>query len=208
MGVSTNPAERAPVALRPGRPADVPGLAQLMLEDFDGSRLIELGPRFITLLHRHMVSSAHCICRVAEDAGRITGYIAVAPSTRAFYRDFVLRRGVLAACLVLTRMLQPAHLRTVLKGLTYFPQAPQADPAAEIVSFVIGPAARRSGVGSALFRNAVEALHARGIQQLKIMTAVDNDAANAFYRRHGARFVRSEPFYRDTRVNVYVRDCA
>jgi len=183
-------------------------LARLMIEDFDGSRLVDLGPRFIALLHRHMVTSAHCICRVAEDAGRITGYIAVTPSTRAFYRDFVLRKGFLAACLVLPRMLQPAHLRTVLKGLTYFPQAPDVDPAAEIVSFVIGPAARRSGVGSALFQNAVEALQARGVQQLKIMTAVDNDAANAFYRRHGSRFVRSEPFYRDTRVNVYVRDCA
>jgi ribosomal protein S18 acetylase RimI-like enzyme len=206
--VSINPTERAPLAVRPARPADVPVLARLMREDFDGSRLTHLGPRFVTLLHRHMATSAHCICRVAEDAGRITGYIAVAPSTRAFYRDFVLRKGLLAACLVLPRMLQPAQLRTVLKGLTYFPQSPQADPAAEIIIFVIDPAARRSGVGSALFHNAVEALQARGIQQLKIMTAVDNDAANAFYRRHGSRLVRSEPFYRDTRVNVYVRDCA
>ena len=30
-----------------------------------------------------------------------------------------------------------------------------------------------------------------------------NEAANAFYRRLGCELVRTEPFYRDSFVNVY-----
>lgn len=175
-----------------------------MIEDFHGSRMTSLGPGFVRTLNRHMVTSRHCICLIAEQHGRVLGAAAAVTSTRKFFREFVVRKGLVCALLVLPRLLSTANIRTLLKGFTYFPNAPTDDPDAELISFVVSAHRTRAGVGAALFRGVVEGLQSRGITCMKIITSDENDASNAFYTRQGCQLVRTEPFYRDTRANVYV----
>jgi ribosomal protein S18 acetylase RimI-like enzyme len=175
----------------------------MMVEGLN-SRLNNLGPEVVIILHRHMISSAHSVCLVAERQGMIMGYVSVLTSTRRFYREFLLRRGIQCALIALPRLLSRANLHTLLRGITYFPRTPHNDPEAELVSLIVGRATRRSGVGAALFRGAVEELRSRGITALKICTGTDNEGANALYQRNDCKLVRSEPLYQDSRINVYV----
>jgi ribosomal protein S18 acetylase RimI-like enzyme len=191
------------IELRPARLEDAPALAKMMVEGLN-SRLNDLGPGVVVILHRHMITSAHCLCLVAERQGMIMGYVSVLTSTRKFYREFLLRRGIQCALIALPRLLNPANLHTILRGITYFPRTPHSDPEAELVSLIVGRAAQRSGVGAALFRGAVEQLRSRGITALKICTGTDNEGANALYRRNDCKLIRSEPLYEDNEINVYV----
>jgi ribosomal protein S18 acetylase RimI-like enzyme len=192
-------------SIRPARTADAPILAAIMVEEIHWGRLSGLGQRFITLLHDHMIASAHVICRVAEHDGEILGYAAVATDTSKFYREFLRRRGLQATILVLPKIFRPRLLRVVLRGLTYFPAAHADDPRAEVLSVAVRSTAKQSGLGRAIMQAVADEFRAHGITAIKIGTvAVTNTAANTFYCRIGCELIRTVPFYKDTEVNVYV----
>jgi ribosomal protein S18 acetylase RimI-like enzyme len=192
------------IRLRAARDGDAETLARLMTAAISWGRLGELGARFVTLLHRHIVASPHAVCLVAEDDAGISGYLAAVTDTRAFYREFLRRRAVAAAWAILPGLWHPARWRVVLRGLRHFPSAPRDDPRAEAISFAVRPGAAGGGIGRALFRAVVAELARRGATVVKFATVeASNEAANAFYRKLGCELVRTEPFYRDSLVNVY-----
>jgi ribosomal protein S18 acetylase RimI-like enzyme len=190
-------------SIRPARLTEAEALAKLMVEGLN-SRLNNLGAEIVVILHRQMIASTHCLCLVAERQGTLLGYVSVLTSTRKFYREFLLRRGVRCAVIALPRLLNPANLRTALRAGAYFPGRPSNDPEAELVSLVVSPEARGARVGAALFRGAVEELRSQGVTTFKVCTGTENEAANALYRRHACKLIRSEPLYQDNRINVYI----
>ena len=64
-----------------------------------------------------------------------------------------------------------------------------------IITIDVRPAARRSGLGSALMMAAEHRLAEAGCKIIYLETAVDNAAALAFYKRHGYRIVNAIPRY-------------
>ena len=60
-----------------------------------------------------------------------------------------------------------------------------AEPYAELTELYVEPEFRRRGVGRALIAYAEQLAHARGANDLLIMTGVDNAAAQALYRAAG-----------------------
>lgn len=190
------------VIVRPASLAEAPVMAQMMTEGLD-SRLGDLGPWFVKFLHRHMVASEYCICLVAETENSIVGYVATFLSTKYFYREFFLKKGIVAGLLILPWLFTPKNIRTVLNASAYSSHASQDDPEAELVSIVVLPEARGMGVGQKLYRGTVDELMNAGIPQLKISTPKENKAANEMYLKQGCKYMRSEPFSRDVEVNVY-----
>lgn len=193
------------IEIRRARPVEASALATMMVEGLD-SRLSNLGPRFVELLHQHMIGSKFCCYLVAELGGSIVGYAAALTSTRRFYGDFLLRKGLRCTAVILPYLFRLHNVHTALRGLTYSRRAPQNDPEAELVSFVVSPQAQNRGVGSALFSRIVTELRDRGIDEFKIDTSTENAQANAFYAKHGCRHLRVERFYQDSEINVYLKD--
>ncbi len=193
--------------IRPARPADATLLARLMTDAISWGRLAQLGPRFVTLLHRHMIGSRFAICRVAEKDGEVVGYTAVATDSARFYRDFLLRRGIVAALLLFPGLLRPGRLRVIWRGLSYFPEQDPDDPPEDFLSFAVRSDQAGAGIGRALMDDLFAEARRRGVTAFKASSAdVNNRVANEYYRRLGGRVVRTVPFYADTRVNVYVFD--
>ena len=193
----------ASIQLRSARLEDATALAGLMVKGLS-SRLNDLGPELVVILHRQMITSSHCVCVVAEREGKVVGYVAALSSTRKFYREFLLHKGVRCALIALPRLFRPANLHTALRSITYFARSPHKDPETELVSLVVSDEAKRCGVGAALFNNLLKELRSRSIRTLKIVTSTENDAANALYSRQNCRLIRQEPFYRDNQINVYI----
>ena len=66
------------------------------------------------------------------------------------------------------------------------------------------PEARRSGVGSKLLSAAEDRLRAAGCHLVYLETAVDNQAALAFYKRHQYFLVQTVPRYYANGVDALV----
>ncbi len=60
-------------------------------------------------------------------------------------------------------------------------------PLAHIITLDVAERYRRNGVGSLLLAAAEERLAAQGVRSVLLETAVDNEAAIAFWQRHGYR---------------------
>jgi [ribosomal protein S18]-alanine N-acetyltransferase len=77
----------------------------------------------------------------------------------------------------------------------------------ELLSIGVGPGYRRRGIGTALLRASMERCQRAGARTMFLEVAVDNEEAQALYRRYGVREVgRREGYYlrRDgSRVSAY-----
>lgn len=75
-----------------------------------------------------------------------------------------------------------------------------------IISIDVLPEARRLGVGSRLLAEGEDRLRAAGCGGVVLETAVDNQAALAFYKRHGYDIVKTVPRYYSNGVDALVLD--
>ena len=64
-----------------------------------------------------------------------------------------------------------------------------------IITIDVLPRARRSGVGSRLLKTAESRLKENGSEAVLLETAVDNEAAIRFYKRHGYGILKTIPRY-------------
>jgi ribosomal-protein-alanine N-acetyltransferase len=76
-------------------------------------------------------------------------------------------------------------------------------PLAHIITLDVAQKERRRGVGSALLEKLESNLGARGVRSILLETAIDNEAAVAFWRRGGYRIEATLKRYYLGRVDAY-----
>ncbi len=81
--------------------------------------------------------------------------------------------------------------------------AEQEGPRAHLITIDVVESERRRGVGSALLTAVESILAARGARQVELETATDNQAAVAFWNKHGYRTVGVLKRYYVGRLDAY-----
>jgi ribosomal-protein-alanine N-acetyltransferase len=76
-------------------------------------------------------------------------------------------------------------------------------PLAHIITLDVAEAYRRQGVGSALLTESEKNLSLRGVRSILLETAIDNDPAVAFWKRHGYRIEAVLKRYYLSRLDAY-----
>ena len=76
-------------------------------------------------------------------------------------------------------------------------------PLAHIITLDVAEGHRRQGVGSALLAESEKNLSLRGVKSVLLETAIDNDAAVAFWKRHGYRIEAVLKRYYLGRLDAY-----
>ena len=76
-------------------------------------------------------------------------------------------------------------------------------PLAHIITLDVAEAHRRQGVGSALLAESERNLARRGVRTILLETATDNEAAVAFWQRHGYRIEATLRRYYLNRIDAY-----
>lgn len=76
-------------------------------------------------------------------------------------------------------------------------------PAAHVVTLDVVESHRRTGIGSALLVSAEQRLAARGVRRIALETATSNEAAVAFWQRHGYRSHGVLPRYYLGRLDAF-----
>ena len=76
-------------------------------------------------------------------------------------------------------------------------------PLAHIITLDVAEKERRRGVGTALLHELESNLAARGVRSVLLETATDNEAAVAFWKRHGYRIEATLKRYYQGRIDAY-----
>lgn len=206
MTASPPPAE---LTLRFATLDDVDAVAALHASRIAEGFLVTLGPAFLRRLYRRVVLSSQSFVLVADDAREVRGFIAVAESTHALYREFLLRDG-LAAGVAAARGIARAP-RSVWETLRYGLRAggngeasAEAGAPAEVLATGVAAEHARRGIGARLIRAAVEEMERRGVVSARVLTAVGNVAAVRAYERGGFRSAGREEVHRGVTQELLV----
>jgi ribosomal protein S18 acetylase RimI-like enzyme len=203
--VTSIPGEReaSGITIRKAGAGDAQTLARIMDAEIPWGRLRDLGPGFLTILHRAFCTSRHAVCLVAEVDKTVVGYCAAAVHLGRFHNEFILRHGVVAGLAALPRLLRWSQLKILWKGLSYRSDPRPDEPQSEIALLAVDAAFKGRGIGAGLVEATMSHLRDRGVDAVRVGTVTEgNVAAIAVYRRYGFRIVRTAPFYGDSKVHV------
>jgi ribosomal protein S18 acetylase RimI-like enzyme len=182
------------LTLRLATVADADAVAALHASRISEGFLVTLGPAFLRRLYRRIVQSPGAFVMVVDapatapaPAGSraICGFIAVAESTGALYREYLVRDGVPAA-FAAARGIARAP-RAVFETLRYGLRGGGHESGAEVLATAVAIECGQRGVGTRLVRCALDELRARGVSSARVVTAVGNHAATRAYERGGFR---------------------
>lgn len=167
----------------PASAEDVPQIAKLHEEGLRDAFLSSLGSRFLTRLYGAMVSSSSGVVLTAHDGGNVIGFAASTEAPAAFWKEFLRKEAVRTGILIAGRLVRPGVARGVLDVVRHLKEDGASGP--ELLSIVVGPPSRRTGLGSRLVMKMAEELRQRGHEELAVPVRVDNRLARAFFGRLG-----------------------
>ena len=171
------------VVIRPARRSDVATIAALHAHVMTKAFLPALGEPFLRVLFRALVDDPDSPTLVAERGGEVIGYTSGSVSVRSFRRRFVLRYGAVAGLAAAPRLVRPDVLRRAFELFRY-PEQTEGLPDAEHTLIGVRPRTA-PGLGTALTVDALAALAARGVREIKCYVAADNLTMRRVVRRVG-----------------------
>jgi ribosomal protein S18 acetylase RimI-like enzyme len=170
------------VNVRVGTEADVDLVAALHASEIGEGFLSTLGHPFLARLYRRIVRTPRSFLLVADDDGRVVGFVAGSEDVGALYRTFLLHDGAAAALRALPRIMRSA--RRVYETLRY-PAGDNDLPAAELLAIAVEPNARGRGIGHALVDAFTAELRRRHVAAARVVVAADNAGALRVYQASG-----------------------
>ena len=160
--------------------------AHLHLQGISTGFLSSLGEEFLTVLYETMGQSEGFIGLAAVEAKEVIGFVAFAKDLSRMYRSVLRSRGLRLLALLARRLFSPGTTRRIVETLLYPGRTGHRDlPAAELLAIVVAPAGRGRGVATNLIRMGLKTCAAQGVQEVKVLVAADNEAANRLYRKCG-----------------------
>ena len=116
----------ADIAVRTGAESDAAGAASLHADQIAEGFLSFLGPRFLTRLYRRIILSPDAFVLIADDAGRVVGFIAGAADIGRLYRSFPWHDGIRAGVDAARRLLRGWRRASARAGC--WPRPPSTPP--------------------------------------------------------------------------------
>ncbi len=181
-------------------------VAELHVANLDQGFLATLGVEFLALMYRAIDEGEDSVLLVAEQDGRIVGFVSGAMGMRAVYRR-MLRRWPRLAWTLLPSAFRPKRVWRILEILRYGggSEDPRL-PRAELLSIAVDAHHRGRQHAELLYRRLSEHFRDRGIPAFRIVVGAALAPAHKFYGRMGARVVAQVEVHRGASSTVYVQE--
>lgn len=186
--------------LRAATLGDAASMAALHASCIAEGFLVALGPRFLQLLYKRVVSSSGSFAFVVDGPTGAIGFVACTTDTRALYREFLRRDGLFAGAAAFPRVVRSPW--RVWETWRYGARSDHGGSGSELLALAVAPEARGRGLGCALVAAAVDEFRRRGVESARVVTATGNDAALRCYEVAGFRRAGADEVHRGVRQEV------
>ncbi len=165
----------------------IAAVVDIHLRTFDGFFLTFLGRGFLKLLYRSYAEHENSGIFVAFDGGRPVGFLAYSGDLSGLYRRMIRKRLIqFAWCGLGAFVRRPTVFMRLVRALLKPSESKRSEAYVELASIGVEPSEKSRGIGTRLI-NALKAEVDFGrYAYIALETdALENDAANKFYRHSG-----------------------
>lgn len=175
------------------------------MHSFQGFFLTFLGRGFLRQLYRGFAEHPDSGLLVAEENGKVIGFLAYSRNMSAFYKYLIKKHLISFAFYALGGFLRrPKIFFRLIRAFTYSKEAKRPESYIELSSIGVNPKSDSMGIGTRLIdmlKNCVEHTQAGYI---KLETDADNnEKANRFYKKNGFELHHIYETQEGRRMNEY-----
>ena len=194
--------------LRPVTQMDALACAEIHLCAFPGFFLTFLGTDFLCELYTAIACDPSGIGFVAEEHGRILGFVVGTSQPSGFYSRLLRSRMWHFGWTSLVPFLKkPQILPRLLRAFTMPGQKTCVPNCGTLMSIAVLPQTQGKGVGLRLVNAFLGEAERRGLQYVNLTTdLLDNECANRFYQKLGFSLLRSYTTPEGRQMNEYIYD--
>jgi len=169
---------------------DVVEVAKLHIQGISTGFISSLGINFVTSLYEAIAQNKHSFGFVAQEDGKVLGFVAFTTNLSKLYKSVILKKGCRFVLLLAGKMFSLRQIKKMFETLFYPSRVKKMDlPCAELLSLVVAEEARGRGVAAELVKKGLEACRTRGIPKVKVLVGASNEPANKLYRNCGFELV-------------------
>ena len=192
--------------IRAMRKDDCTNVVDIHLSVFQGFFLSFLGPAFLSLLYRAILSDSSGIAFVADCTGSVAGFVAGSTQPSGMYKRLLRKHLFGFAWASLAGFLRkPAILPRLLRAFSLPDEALPAPKSALLMSLAVDPKQHSRGIGKALVGAFLEESGNRGSDSVYLITdAIKNDDINHFYQSQGFSLHHTYTTPEERQMNQYL----
>jgi ribosomal protein S18 acetylase RimI-like enzyme len=186
-------------------------LAELHAAEISGGFLTSLGLPVLERLYRAIHGSRDAFIVVAEEQGRVVGFLCASIVTKKVYRHVLLTAWPTLLPVLARKLANWGTVRRCWETLRYPDKSPAPElPNAEILNFCVAARRQGAGVGRALFAAMEQEYCRRRVARIRIVTGAQQLSAIRFYEKIGARPAGNLEVHAAVKSRLFVhaiRDC-
>lgn len=183
----------------------IESIAELHKKAFPTFFLTQLGIPFLRTLYMGYMEDKDSGIIVAEDNGKLVGFIAYSKDYPRFYKGLIKNHLIkFAICSAGAAIRHPAFIKRLLGAFKKSESVVKKEQYVELASICVDPSIKCNGVGSALID------YLKGIVDFSIYAYINletdadgNDAVNNFYIKNGFKLARTFNTTEGRRMNEY-----
>ena len=163
-------------------------IAKIHHQEINRGFLSQLGIKFLVNLYKAMIVSDSAFIVVAEEDGRVIGFISGCTNVSKFYRDFYKKYALSAFFILLPQIFKPSILKKILETLKYPKEGKKDLPKAELLTIAILKEFHGQGIAQKMFEKFVSEMEKRGINVFKVVVGESLSQAIKYYEKMGFEF--------------------
>ncbi|MCR4796687.1 MULTISPECIES: GNAT family N-acetyltransferase [Ruminococcus] len=180
-------------------------LSRLHTRAFPDFFLTQLGVGFLDALYEGYLSDERSGIIVAEENGKLAGFIAYSYDYPNFYKGLIKNHLFkFAFCSMGAAIRHPSFIKRLLGAFKKSDSVVKDEKYVELASICVDPDMGKKGIGSKLIDHLKGMVDLNKFAYINLETdAVNNDGVNRFYRMNGFKLARSYFSSEGRKMNEY-----
>ena len=180
-------------------------LSKLHTRAFPDFFLTQLGVNFLDALYKGYLSDERSGIIVAENNGRLAGFIAYSYDYPNFYKGLMKKHLLrFAVCSMGAALRHPSFIKRLLGAFKKSESVVKSEKYVELASICVDPRMGNHGIGSKLIDHLKGMVDLDKYAYINLETdAVNNDAVNRFYVKNGFKLARTYFSAEGRKMNEY-----
>lgn len=179
---------------------DAKEIVKIHKQEIAGGFLSSLPAKFLEKLYTCVIENDFCV--VAEDNGKVAGFIAGTSDIKKLYSNFIKKYFFVSVFLLLPRIFD---IKKIFETL-FYPKKENNLPQAELLTIAVKKEFQKQGLAGQMLELFVKEAGKRGLKNFKVLVGSSLLSAIKFYEKNGFKLQKEVQVHGKEKSLIYIYD--